>query len=156
MKQVLTIPKDASLKGEIKCKGKVKLEGHVEGGGLVEGTVLVSRVGHWVGNIVADVVIIEGAVTGDIVAKQKLLMLPHGKVDGAVYSKNIHMDAGASVTGKVQMNTPAPLGLQIDPSNYVPVDLIQSDENPQQDLLDTPEIETPRPAAYNNSNVVVL
>ena len=156
MKQVLSIPKDTSLKGEIKCKGKVKLEGHVEGGGLVEGTVLISRAGHWVGNIVADVVIVEGTVVGDIVAKQKLLMLSQGKVDGAVYSKNIHMDAGASVSGKLQMNTPAPLGLQIDPSNYVPVDLIQSDASPQQSLLDTPEIEPVRPAAYNNSNVVVL
>ena len=169
MKQVMTISKDTVIKGELRSKGKLKIEGKVEGSGLVEGTVLVARQGQWQGNLVADIVIIEGTVKGNIVAKQKFLMLSHAKVDGTVYSSNIHMDEGASITGKLQMKTPAPLGLQIDPANYVPVEEIMSDNNNQkrkeqqgmqalpQQVLEQDAASKITPVPYKeNTNVVVL
>lgn len=181
MKQVMTIPKDTVLKGDLKSKGKINVDGQFDGGGIVEGSVLVSRFGTWNGNIVADVVVIEGTVKGNIVGKQKVLMLSHARVDGTVYSANIHMDEGASITGKLQMKTPAPLGLQIDPSNYVPMEEIMSDSHDEsdarQDMHDEPthgrpkhgqpkhgqpkhaqqtHVEKTKVVYKNNSNVIVL
>jgi len=118
MKSEMTIPADTTLIGELRTNSKIIVEGRVEGSGLINNTLLISSGAVWVGNIIADVVIIDGAVRGNIVAKQKLLCLSNAKVFGSLYSKNIHVDPGAAVTGKIQMNTPAPFDLINDPASY--------------------------------------
>lgn len=114
MSNQMTISKDTVFKGEFHSKGKITLEGRVEGNGHVEGTLLVSRTGSWVGNIVTDIVIVEGAVEGNIAARQKLLLLANARVNGTLFSKCIHMEEGARFTGKLQMKSPALVGEIID------------------------------------------
>jgi len=114
----MTVSKGTTLFGELRTNNKIKLEGRVEGSGIINNTLLVSSDGVWIGNIIADVVIVDGTVEGNIVAKQKLLLLANAKVFGSLYSKNIHVEKGAVLTGKLQMNAPAPLALINDPLNY--------------------------------------
>ncbi len=123
MKNLMTITGNSTIKGELRSQGKVKLEGRVEGGGLIDGTLLLSSSAVWIGNIVADIVIVEGTVDGNIVARQKLLLLADAKVTGKLYSSCIHMEEGAKFTGMLEMKSPAPLGLINDPFSY------QSEEN---------------------------
>jgi cytoskeletal protein CcmA (bactofilin family) len=111
MKNLMTITGNSTIKGELRSQGKVKLEGRVEGGGLIDGTLLLSSSAVWIGNIVADIVIVEGTVDGNIVARQKLLLLADAKVTGKLYSSCIHMEEGAKFTGMLEMKSPAPLGL---------------------------------------------
>jgi len=119
MKNLLTITSNTMLKGEIRHKGNLKLEGRVEGGGLVEGTLLISTSAVWVGNIVADIIIVEGTVEGNIVARQKLLVLAKARITGKVYCSSVHMEEGVEFTGSMQMKLPAPLGLTSDPFSYL-------------------------------------
>ncbi len=118
MKNEMTVSKETTLIGELRSSCKITLEGRIEGSGIINNTLFISSGAVWVGNIIADTVIIDGAVKGNIVAKQKLLLLSNAKVFGSLYSKNIHVDKGAAVTGKIQMNSPAPLGLINDPTSY--------------------------------------
>jgi len=120
MKNLMTITGNSTFKGEFRSQGKVKLEGRVEGGGLVDGTLLLSPSAVWIGNIVADIVIVEGTVEGNIVARQKLLLLANARVTGKLYSSCVHMEEGAKFTGMLQMKSPAPLGLINDPYSYRP------------------------------------
>jgi len=114
----MTVSKETTLVGELRSDSKITLEGRVEGSGIINNTLLISADASWVGNIVADVVIVDGTVEGNIVARQKLLLLAHARVVGALYSQNIHVEKGALVTGKLRMKSPAPLDLINDPANY--------------------------------------
>lgn len=116
----MTITENSTFKGELLNQGNVRLEGRVEGGGLVDGTLLLSSSAVWIGNIVADTIIIEGTVEGHIVARKKLLLLADARVTGKLYSSCVHMEKGAKFTGTLEMKLPAPLDLINDPFSYQP------------------------------------
>jgi len=118
MKNEMIIPADTTLIGELRTNSKITLEGRVEGSGIINNTLLISAGAVWVGNIIAETIIIDGSVKGNIVAKQKLLLLSNAKVFGSLYSQQINVENGAAVTGKMQMNAPAPLDLINDPTGY--------------------------------------
>lgn len=164
MKNEMTVSKETTLIGELRSNSKIKLEGRIEGSGIINNTLLISSGAVWVGNIIADTVIVDGAVKGNIVAKHKLLLLSNAKVFGSLYSKNIHVDNGAAVTGKIQMDSPAPLELINDPSSYaLKATVLESPVlNPpvldtsllENDTLESEPISESRKLAYSEVGVV--
>ncbi|MDH5544361.1 MAG: polymer-forming cytoskeletal protein [Gammaproteobacteria bacterium] len=103
-----TIPAETTLIGEIRSKGKMRIEGHVEGTGDIDGMLLLTRQCVWKGKIIADVVIVEGTMEGDIIARQKLEIYSNAKISGSIICPKISIMEGASVNGTLRMKQPEP------------------------------------------------
>lgn len=118
MKNFMTVTQETIIAGAFKSKGNVRFEGRLEGGGEVEGLLLISQRAKWKGNMVADIVIVEGSVRGDVVARDKLIVLNGAIIVGNLYSPNIQIHPGARITGGMQMNVTPPAALLASPARY--------------------------------------
>ncbi len=121
MKNFMTVTQDTIISGAFKSKGNVRFEGRLEGGGEVEGLLLIAVSAKWKGNIVADIVIVEGSIRGEVVARDKLIVLNGAIIVGNLYSPNIQIHPGARITGGMQMNMTPPAALLASPARYRPL-----------------------------------
>lgn len=117
-KLITIIPQHMALIGELTGRGEIRLEGRVEGGCKVEGALTLAPGAHCQGNIIADVVIIEGTLNGAVVASRQLVLTATARVTGKLYSSNIQIEQGAKITGVVYMRDLAPEALTQNPSKY--------------------------------------
>ncbi len=108
---MITIPEGTTFIGEMRSKGRMRFNGRMEGSADVNGSIIVGKPCVWVGRICADVVIVEGRVEGDIVARQKLELRHDAYVLGHIKSPNIAISEGARLHGDVDMAPPRPIGL---------------------------------------------
>lgn len=118
MRGFMTISRDTILSGAFRTKGKVRFEGRLEGGGTVDGILLIAHSAKWKGNVVGDIVIIQGSVRGDIVAREQLIVLNGARIVGNLYSPVIKVDPGAQVTGGMMMRQAPPAELLENPAQY--------------------------------------
>jgi cytoskeletal protein CcmA (bactofilin family) len=79
--------------------------GHVTGEGESCNVVVIGKQGRWDGTLDADVVIVEGTVNGDIVAREKIELLSGSKIKGNLSCPVIAMETGAIHDGHIDMNT---------------------------------------------------
>lgn len=121
MKNFMTITQDTIISGGLKTKGNVRFEGRLEGGGQIYGLLLIAEPAKWKGNAVADIVVIEGSIIGEVVAREKLIVLNGARVVGNLYSPSIQIAPGAKITGSMKMKQPPPPELLANPARYRPV-----------------------------------
>lgn len=101
---VVTIGASVVIKGELSAKEDLTIAGRVEG--KVEVRDHVVRVGREAkvnAEINARAVIVEGTVTGNINATERIELLEHGSVEGDITSPKIAMAEGAEFRGKIDM-----------------------------------------------------
>ena len=79
--------------------------GHVKGEGDACKVVVIGSSGRWDGKLNADVVIVEGKVNGDIVAREKIELLSGSKVMGNLSCPVVAMETGAIHDGHIEMNS---------------------------------------------------
>jgi len=91
------------VEGMLRGKGNFKVAGRVVGESDVEGALLLDERGSWRGKIVADVVVIAGAVEGDIIARKQLELQGTAVVKGNLESPIIAIDKGAEHEGSLKM-----------------------------------------------------
>ena len=103
---MIRIPKNTTIVGELRSSGEIRIDGRFEGQGLVEGTLILTESCVWIGNIIADTVVIEGVVEGDIIARKRLLVGPHARINGNVKSPAIGISNGAKLFCHVDMLKP--------------------------------------------------
>jgi len=87
--------------GNLQGKKDFFVSGKVVGDCDVEGMVLLSPDSYWLGNITADVVIINGTVEGDVTARVKLELRDAARVRGNLTSPIIAVSQEAKVYGSV-------------------------------------------------------
>ena len=87
------------INGNINSKGSLRVEGTVIGEIEVEGDLYVGEEAEIENKIKARDVIIAGKVEGNITAKNKLEILPTGKVNGDIKMKTIKIEEGAKFEG---------------------------------------------------------
>lgn len=75
--------------------------GTVEGHAELDGSLVLAPGSSWIGDIVADIVIVSGKVYGNIVALRKLELTSSAHVDGDLTSPRIALARGAVYTGKI-------------------------------------------------------
>ncbi|MBA3950002.1 MAG: polymer-forming cytoskeletal protein [Acidobacteria bacterium] len=100
----VTIGASVVIKGELSAKEDLTISGRVEG--KVEVRDHVVRVGREAkvnAEINARAVIVEGTVTGNINASERIELLEHGSVEGDITSPKISMAEGAEFRGKIDM-----------------------------------------------------
>lgn len=93
------------LRGDVQFSGGLYLEGRLIGRAVAEAgaeaTVTVAARGRVEGELHAPVVIINGHVTGDVHAGERLELGPEARVEGNLHYAVIEMAAGAAVTGQL-------------------------------------------------------
>jgi cytoskeletal protein CcmA (bactofilin family) len=83
----------------------IVVRGHVKGESDACRIVLIAKTGCWDGKVVADIVIVEGTVNGDIVASEKIELLSGSKIMGNLSCPVVAIEAGAIHDGHIDMNT---------------------------------------------------
>jgi cytoskeletal protein CcmA (bactofilin family) len=61
----------------------------------------VAEQGHVQGEVHSPVVVIAGALSGDVHASERVELAPTAKVSGNIYYKVVEMSAGATLTGRL-------------------------------------------------------
>jgi cytoskeletal protein CcmA (bactofilin family) len=77
------------------------VHGRVQGDSDIDGALLIGPDCQWVGNIVADTVIIKGQVEGNVHARFKLEVRPSARITGNLSSPLIAIAEGAVVQGNI-------------------------------------------------------
>ena len=92
------------IKGELSAKEDLTISGRVEGKIEVRDHVVrVGREAHVSAEINARAVVVEGTVTGNVNASERIELLENGSVEGDIAAPKIMMAEGAQFRGKIDM-----------------------------------------------------
>ncbi|MGA9342578.1 MAG: polymer-forming cytoskeletal protein [Rhodanobacteraceae bacterium] len=99
------------IRGDVQFSGGLHLDGMIEGSINADGAdavLTLSEKGRVNGEIRTSNAVINGAVSGDVVATERLELAPNARVEGNVYYKVLEMAAGAQINGKMLYRDEAP------------------------------------------------
>lgn len=92
------------IRGDVSFSGRLHIDGKVEGSIRAEAAdavLTLSSQAQIHGEIQAPHIVINGAVTGDVTADERLELASNARVEGNVYYKVLEMSAGAQINGKI-------------------------------------------------------
>ncbi|MCP1728482.1 cytoskeletal protein CcmA (bactofilin family) [Natronospira proteinivora] len=98
------VGRNTEITGDVHFEGGMHVEGTVRGNVHAEDescVISVSQHGVIEGDVKVPHISLDGTVTGDVYARERVELAPHAKVNGDVYYNLIQMAAGASVNGKM-------------------------------------------------------
>ena len=104
----VTIGASVVIKGEVSAKEDLTISGRIEG--KVEVREHVVRVGPGAqvnAEILGRTVLVEGRVTGNITATERIELLENGAVEGDISAPKVAMADGAEFRGKIEMGRKA-------------------------------------------------
>lgn len=111
------------IRGDLQFRGGCYIEGEVHGRVLAEeggkAVLTIAEQGHIEGEVRAPVVIINGRLTGDVHASERVELAAHARVHGNIHYSTVEMAAGAMITGRL-IHADTPLALLTDASTSVP------------------------------------
>jgi cytoskeletal protein CcmA (bactofilin family) len=112
------VGKSAKVQGDVEFTGGLHLDGRVAGNVRADAdptaTLSVSETGSIEGSVEVPNVMLNGAVTGDIMARQRVVLGAKARVQGNVHYGVIEMTLGAEIKGKL-MPLPNGSGASIQP-----------------------------------------
>ena len=99
------IGKASRVHGDLEFAGGLHLDGSIAGNVRADpsagSSLSISETGSIEGNVEADNVMLNGAVRGDIVARERIVLGATATVQGNVYYGVIEMTLGAQIMGKL-------------------------------------------------------
>ena len=109
---MIRIPENTTIVGELRSSGEVRVDGRFQGEGQINGTLLLTEDCVWVGKAVADVIVVEGIVEGNLIARKKLFVGENAKIRGSIKTPVIKILEGAKLRCHISMGaTQAVTGL---------------------------------------------
>ena len=103
-KDIVNIGKSVVIKGELNGSEDLTIEGHVEGTIQLRDHVLtIGPNGKIKAQVFAKAVIVQGEVTGNVTATDKVDIRDNGSVDGDIISPRVAIAEGAHFRGSVDM-----------------------------------------------------
>ncbi len=99
------IGENTEFTGKFSGGENIVVRGHVKGESDACRAVVIAETGCWDGKLVADIVIVEGTVNGDIVAREKIEVLSGSKIIGKLSCPVFAIETGAVHDGQIDMNT---------------------------------------------------
>lgn len=101
------LDKGAEFEGKLTFEGKVQINGKFRGEVFSDGTLVIGEGAEVDAKIEIDTVIIQGQVTGNIVAKRRIEMHPPAVVKGDIVSPGLVVSEGAVFEGNCSMGREA-------------------------------------------------
>jgi cytoskeletal protein CcmA (bactofilin family) len=99
------IGKASRVHGDLEFAGGLHLDGSIAGNVRADpsagSSLSISETGSIEGNVEADNVMLNGAVRGDILARERIVLGATATVQGNVYYGVIEMTLGAQIMGKL-------------------------------------------------------
>lgn len=96
---------DIEIRGDVKFNGGLHLDGKIIGNAVAEtggnSVFIVSDKGRVIGDISVSFAIINGEVTGNVYASEKLELSGRARITGDVHYSLLEMASGAEVNGKM-------------------------------------------------------
>ncbi len=92
------------IRGDVQFSGRLHIDGKVEGSiraDSADAVLTLSNHAQVSGEISAPHIVINGSVTGDVTAGERLELAGNARVEGNVYYKVLEMSAGAQINGKM-------------------------------------------------------
>lgn len=95
---------DAEIEGTIAFEGSIRLDGKVRGDITSDGgTLIVGESGQIEAAVTVDTVIVKGAVSGTLQARDRIELLPPARVTGDIAAPVVAIAAGVVFNGKCTM-----------------------------------------------------
>ncbi|HSW13264.1 MAG TPA: polymer-forming cytoskeletal protein [Solimonas sp.] len=99
------IGRQTEVLGDVRFSGGLHVDGKIKGKVLANGdkaaSLSVSDTGLVEGDVRVPNIVLNGAVTGDVHASEKITLAAKARVNGNVYYKIIEMEGGATVNGQL-------------------------------------------------------
>ncbi|SIT47734.1 Integral membrane protein CcmA involved in cell shape determination [Paraburkholderia piptadeniae] len=114
------IAHDVYITGDLEFSEGLRMDGHVKGNiagkAGCETLLVLSNRGSITGNVYGYDVIINGRITGDVIADHFVELQENAHITGNIYYQQLRMDVGASVDGKLTRRevTPAVTSPYVD------------------------------------------
>ncbi|MCE9624919.1 MAG: polymer-forming cytoskeletal protein [Deltaproteobacteria bacterium] len=97
------LDKGAEFEGKLTFEGKVQINGKFRGEIFSDGTLIIGEGAEVDAKIEIETIIIQGNVTGNIVAKRRIEMHPPAVVKGDIVSPGLVVSEGAVFEGNCSM-----------------------------------------------------
>jgi cytoskeletal protein CcmA (bactofilin family) len=100
-----------SLVGDLVTEGTVRVEGRIEGTVRAGKTVIVSKDGEIVGNIITQDAVIGGRVRGTLIVESRLELQATSDIEGQISapSQHLKLEEGARFNGQIEMVSETPV-----------------------------------------------
>lgn len=99
------IGQQTEILGDVRFSGGLHVDGRIRGNVLAasdKAAVLsISQQGLVEGDVRVPNIVLNGTVTGDVHASERITIAAHGRVTGNVYYKVLEMASGATVNGQL-------------------------------------------------------
>jgi cytoskeletal protein CcmA (bactofilin family) len=95
-----------SFEGKISFTGAVRIDGHFRGTASADGTLVVGETGTIDAKLEVRTLLVLGSVVGEVNAKERVEVGPHGRLDGIVRTPRFRVDEGAQVNARIEMGEP--------------------------------------------------
>lgn len=107
------IGRHTEILGDVRFTGGLHVDGRIKGKVVAntdKGAALsVSENGAIEGDVRVPSIVLNGSVTGDVYASEKITLAPKARVAGSVFYKILEIQAGAQVNGQLVHDTKDPL-----------------------------------------------
>jgi cytoskeletal protein CcmA (bactofilin family) len=97
------LSKNVKIEGEIQGPENLHVEGYIKGSIKLSGDVFVGNTGIVEADVEAKNIVIQGEVTGNVLAHQQLEIHPTGKLIGNCSAASIDIKEGAIFEGRSNM-----------------------------------------------------
>ena len=96
---------DIEIAGDVRASADMKINGHIKGS-IVESShnVEIGESGKVKANISAKMVMVAGAVEGNIAGAEKVLIARTGRVQGNIVAPRVQLEDGALFRGSIEMD----------------------------------------------------
>ena len=116
------------IKGDISFSGRLHVDGKIDGairGDGAQAMLTLSEHAVVTGEVQAPHIVIDGSITGDVTASERLELASNARVEGNVFYKLLEMSAGAQINGKMvhRAEPPRQLAKPVVDSEAVPIDV---------------------------------
>lgn len=112
------IGRQTEILGDVRFSGGLHVDGKIKGKVIANAdkaaSLSVSEAGSIEGDVRVPVVVLNGSVSGDVHATEKITLAAKARVVGNVYYKIIEMEGGATVNGQLVLEAEAPRGTAAD------------------------------------------
>jgi cytoskeletal protein CcmA (bactofilin family) len=97
------IDQGCEMEGRLSFVGTLVLNGKFQGELFSSGTLLVGESGHIQGEVQADVTIVSGEITGNIVARERVELRGHARIYGDIVTPVLILEEGVVFDGHCRM-----------------------------------------------------
>jgi cytoskeletal protein CcmA (bactofilin family) len=102
---IAMIGKTITIKGDVSGEESLVVEGRIDGTiHLKNNDLTVGQSGRVNANVTANVVRIDGEVTGDIIGIEKVVVTKTGRVHGNIVGPRVTLEDGAKFKGSIDMD----------------------------------------------------